>query len=243
MEKIKRVKIEEISKCFNIGHSKNRGALSRFISGREPKKRLKVIDNISFFASSGEIIGIIGKNGSGKSTFLRLIAGIYKQDKGIIRTHGKIISLINMTKGFKERLTMRENIFLICSLFGMSSTEIRRRIQDIIIFSELSEYIDTKMYQFSSGMENRLAFSIAINCRPDILLLDEVFEVGDEEFKKKSSSKIKELAKKGTTVFLVSHDIKIISKYCSRAIWLDKGKVKMDGTTRKIIDKYLDNTE
>lgn len=237
---MERIIVENVSKKFQIGFKKHQSALARFVSlfsGKEPKKTLVALKEISFKVKEGEILGIIGKNGSGKSTLLRVIAGIYDAEGKII-TEGKIISLINLNIGMQSRLTMKDNIFLCCSLFGLSQKEIKQKFNSIVNFSELESFVDTKLYQFSNGMLERLAFAIAIHCNPNILLLDEVFEVGDENFKKKSANKIKELTKKEVTVMLVSHDLKMIEKYCERVIWLDKGKVKKEGKTKEVIEKY-----
>lgn len=235
MKKQQRIIIEKISKRFKIGFKKRASFLERFLiffSGREPKKIIQVLNNINLVIFAGEIIGLIGKNGCGKSTLLRIITGITRQDNGEIRTNGKIVSLINLNVGLKERLTMKDNIFLIGSLFGMSQKEIFKKYNSIINFAELEQYENTKIYQFSSGMKQRLVFSIAINSNPDILLLDEVFEVGDENFKKKSSQKIKEIAKRGGAVILVSHDINLINKNCYKVINIDEGKIKKVTTNR-----------
>jgi ABC-type polysaccharide/polyol phosphate transport system ATPase subunit len=185
-----RIIVENISKKFKIGFKKNQGALERFISffsGKEPKKTIHALKDVSFEVRKGEIVGIIGENGSGKSTLLRVIAGIYKQDEGKIITNGKVISIINLVIGLHLRLTMKDNILLISSFFGLSQKEIEKRFDSIVEFAELESFVNTKIYQFSEGMKQRLAFSIAIYCNPEILLLDEVFEVGDESFRKKST--------------------------------------------------------
>ncbi len=195
-----RIIVQNISKTFQIGFKKNQSALEKFISlfsGREPKKTIQALKDVSFEAKKGEIMGIIGENGSGKSTLLRTIAGIYRQDEGKIETNGKIISVINFRIGLQDRLTIKDNIFLVSSFFGLSQKEIEKRFNSIVEFAELDNFINTKIYQFSKGMKARLAFSIAIHCAPDILLLDEIFEVGDENFRKKSAEKIKELIKRG----------------------------------------------
>ena len=239
-----RIIVEALGKKFKIGFKKRQSVLARFVSvfsGREARKTIWALQNISFSAKQGEIIGIIGKNGSGKSTLLRCISKIYKQDTGIIKTNGKIVPIISLNVGMQPRLTMRDNINLCCSLFGLSKEEIKKRFQDIVKFSELQDFIDTKIYQFSEGMKQRSAFSIAISCNPEILLLDEVFEVGDERFKIKSAEKIKEFVKKRVSVLLVSHDLKMIEKYCNRVLWLDEGKTKQEGKTKEVISKYLKN--
>ncbi|MEI6058991.1 MAG: ATP-binding cassette domain-containing protein, partial [archaeon] len=189
--------------------------------------------------NAGEVLGIVGDNGSGKSTLLRIISGIYKNYSGKVILDGKVVSLINLNVGLKERLTLRQNVFLCCSLFGLSRNEIKKRLKPIVVFSELENYIDTKIYQLSEGMRQRLAFSIAIHCNPDILILDEVFEVGDEEFRAKSGEKIIEMVKNGCSVVLVSHDLEMVRKYCKRVIWIDKGRIVMDGESRKVVDAYV----
>ncbi len=235
-----RIFVNGVSKKFKIGFKKKQSALERAISlfsGKEPKKILQALNNVSFKADAGEIIGIIGENGSGKSTLLRTIAGIYDFE-GEIRTYGKIISLINLQAGMHHRLTMRENIFLCGSLFGLVQQEIKEKLNSIIEFADLQKFVDTKLYQFSNGMLQRLAFSIAIHCKPEILLLDEVFEVGDESFRAKSAERIKELVKKGAVAILVSHDLSMIEKHCERAIWMENGEIKKEGKADGIIKQY-----
>lgn len=187
-----RVIVENISKKFKIGFKKNQGALARVVSlfsGKEPKKTLQALKNISFTVKKGEVLGIIGKNGSGKSTLLRIIAGILKQDSGEIIINGKIISLINLKSGLHGRLSMKDNILLIGAFLGLTRKQIKKKFKSIIKFAELESFVETKVYQFSEGMKARLAFSMAIHCNPDTLLLDEVFEVGDEKFKEKSAKR------------------------------------------------------
>lgn len=238
---MERIIIENINKKFKIGFKKNSSMLNRilsFVSGKEPKKVLQVLDNISLKVNSGEIVGLIGDNGSGKSTLLRCILGVYKPDSGKVYHNGKIIPLINLNLGMQERLSMKENIFLVASLFGMSRKEIKNKFDSIVKFAELEKYIDTKLYQFSSGMLQRLAFSIAIHAKPDILLLDEIFEFGDEEFRKKSAEKILELVKSGVSVILVSHELWMIEKYCDNVILLKNGKIIMHGIPKKVLEEY-----
>ncbi len=239
---MRRIEAHGISKKFRIGFVKNQGALARFISifsGVEPKKIFWALKDVSLSADAGEIVGIIGENGSGKSTLLRIIAGIYDKDKGGIKTEGKIISLINLHSGLRERLAMEDNIYICCSLFGLSKKEAGRRFNSIVKFSELGNFVNTKIYQFSEGMKQRLSFSIAIHCNPDILLIDEVFEIGDEEFKVKSANKIKDFVKNGVAVLLVSHKLEMIEKHCDRVIWIDKGKIAKEGNSREVVRDYL----
>lgn len=225
---MKKIILKDISKSFNIGIEKKQSALAgmlSMLSSRESKKRFKALDSVSLEISAGEILGITGSNGSGKSTLLRIMAGIYTAESGTLEVNGKVISIINLGVGLIERLPMRDNIFIVGSLFGMSRNSIRDKFDQIVDFSGLQEFIGTKIYQFSAGMIQRLAFSIAIHADPDILLLDEVFEVGDESFKKQSGERIKLMAAKGMTVVVVSHDADIIERYCTRVIAMDHGRI------------------
>ncbi len=242
-----RVHLKNINKKFKLGFKKKQNVLNRVIDAcmsREQKKEVTVLNTISLEVHSGQVLGIIGNNGCGKSTLLRIIAGIYSPTSGEISIHGKIISIINLGVGLKERLTMRDNIFLVGSLFGMSQKSIQERFTSIVAFSDLQECIDTKLYQFSAGMIQRLAFSIAIHAKPEILLLDEVFEVGDENFRKKSSEKIRELVSQGVAVIFVTHDLDMITKQCHKVMWLADGKIKMEGKTSDVVARYsIDTTQ
>ncbi len=243
---MQRIIVKNLSKDFSIGFKENKSALNtlvRFLSGKEKKKALKVLNGVNLEVKPGEIMGIIGRNGSGKSTLLRAIAGIYPNYTGEVIINGKMVPLINLNVGLKGRLTMKENIYLVGSLFRMSKKEINDRIDSIIDFSGLKEFVDTKIYQFSSGMVTRLSFSIAIHSNPDILLLDEVFEVGDEGFRKKSGDKIMQIVKKGGSIILVSHSLGMIKSHCQKALWLDRGMVKKYGRTQEVINEYLNYTK
>ncbi len=238
---MKRIIVENISKKFRIGFKRNQSALARIISllsGREQKRVLQALRNISFSVKSKEIVGIIGSNGSGKSTLLRVLGGIYPKYTGKKVMNGKIVSLIGLGQGLRDRLTMKENIYLVGSLFGLAQKTIRQRFNSIVSFAGLQEFVNTKLYQFSDGMAQRLAFSIAIHCDPDILLLDEIFAVGDEDFRNKSAKKIQELVKNGSTAILVSHELWMIEKYCDKVIWMDKGKIIKEGIPKEILREY-----
>ncbi len=238
---MERIIVEKVSKKFKIGFKKKQSALSRILSlfsGREPKKPLEALKDVSFKLDSGEIVGIIGKNGSGKSTLLRCIAGIYDYNGRII-TDGRILPIIDPSIILRKRLIMRDNIYLVSSLLGSTRKQIKKRFNSIIDFAELRDFVDTKVYQFSDGMRARLAFSMAIHCNPEILLLDEVFEVGDESFRVRSAEKIKELVKKGASVILVSHDLAVIEKYCNKVIWMHEGKIVKTGKPDEVIKDYL----
>jgi ABC-type polysaccharide/polyol phosphate transport system ATPase subunit len=245
----KKISVKNISKYFKIGFQKNDGALSRLMSsllGKESKKIITVLDSISFDLSTGENIGIIGDNGSGKSTLLRIIAGIYQPSRGSIEKNGDIIYMSGFGLGLKQRLTMRENIYLICSIMGLNRKETKAKFQEIVTFSELEEFIDTKVYQFSSGMLGRLCFSATIFCleqkKIDIVLLDEVFDAGgDLNFQNKALKKMEELIKSGVAVIIVSHDLEIIKKYCNRVILLENGKIKKTGSPEIVINEYINS--
>lgn len=236
--------LEKITKDFKIGYKEKENTLNHFVSlfsGKNQKKTLSVLKNISFSVKEGEVVGVIGNNGSGKTTLLRIIAGIYSFDSGKLITKGKIVSLINLGAGLKERLTMRDNIYLLGALFGMDRKNIKEELPKIVKFSGLKDFLDTQVYQFSQGMIQRLVFSVAVFADPKILLLDEVFEIGDEDFKKRSAAKINELMKNGATALLVSHDMDMIEKYCSNTLWLSGGHLKNYGKTKIIIRKYIEN--
>lgn len=239
---MERIILDRISKKFKIGFKKDQSALAKFISvfsGRETKRTILALKDVCFRAQSGDFIGIVGENASGKSTLLRVIAGIYKKNGGTIITNGKIVSLINLHNGLKDKLIMRDNIYLCCSFFNLSQKTIKERFDSIVEFAGLQDFVNTKIYQFSGGMKQRLIFSIAIHCNPDILLLDEDFEVGDEEFKNKSADRIKKMVQNGVTVLLVSHNLDTIKKYCSKVIWLHEGKILMEGDGQEVIKEYL----
>lgn len=238
-----RVVIKNVTKDFKIGSLKGQGMLGRvlsLISGREHRHWVTILKGISLKADPGELVGLVGSNGAGKSTLMRILAGIYPKTRGKIKINGNIVPIIGLGSGFQIRLTMKDNIYLTGSLFNMSRKAIKENFDSIASFAELEDYVDTKLFQFSEGMRQRLAFSVAIHANPDILLLDEVFEVGDRRFRKKSSEKIKELASKGATVILVSHELWMIEKHCKRTIWLKDGKVHRDGPTSKVLLEYIE---
>src|SRR4030042_2106494 len=242
---MKRIIIEKVWKKFDIGMKKGQNTLEKFISlfsGREQRKSIWALRDVSFNARAGEIIGIIGRNGSGKSTLLRVIAGIYNQDKGCVKTNGKIVSLINLEAGLDLRLSAKDNIYLCCSIMGLKYKEIKEKFNEIISFAELQEFMDTKIYQFSLGMISRLAFSIIIHSamhkKPEILLLDEIFTVGDEHYKNKCMEKIEEIMKSGATIIMVSHNLPRIKKHCKRIIWLNQGQIVKDGG-KEVLDRYI----
>ena len=199
----------------------------------------KAVKGISFEVEKGEIVGICGKNGSGKSTTLRAIAGIFSADHGKIDLHGNSISLLSIGVGFQRKLTGYENIFLSGMLLGFSEEQIKQRINEIIEFSELGEFIYKPVSSYSSGMYSKLAFAITAILETDIMLIDEVFSVGDIKFKAKSYNKMKELiSDDDRTVIIVSHSSKTLRELCDRVIWLHDGKIKEIGPSDEVVDHY-----
>ena len=210
---------------------------------RKMKKQLHYVDfmaldNISFNVGKGEVVGIIGLNGSGKSTTLKLISGILKPTEGTVKVNGNISPLIELGAGFDYELTARENVFLNGSVLGFSHTEMENKMDEIIEFSELGDFMDTAIKNFSSGMLARLGFSIATNVRPEILIVDEILGVGDFLFQQKCERRINDMMSGGTTVIIVSHSIDQIKRLCDRVVWLDKGKVKLIGETQIVCNEY-----
>jgi ABC-type polysaccharide/polyol phosphate transport system ATPase subunit len=240
------VELREIYKHFNIGYKKHENALFRLVrtfSGREQKKEFPVLNSVSFSVQKGEKIGIIGRNGSGKSTLLRLIGGIYGYDSGSMHVQGTARYISGFSQGLKSKLTMRDNIYLIGSIMGLTTKEVDEEFDSIVEFSGLEEFVDTKIYQFSSGMVTRLSFSIFIFCilrnKPDILLLDEVIGAGgDIDFTKKANAKMVELIGGDSTVLFVSHGLGEIERFCSKAIWLEKGNIVAQGDASVVCNKY-----
>ena len=240
------ITLNSVSKRFNIENKNSQSVLARivdFFSGRENKKMLSVLENISFKVSKGEIIGIIGRNGSGKSTLLRLIAGIYASDEGTLSTEGRIMYINGFNHGTKPRLTMKENIFLSGSIMGLTRIEVDGLFDNIVDFSGLKDFVNTKVYQFSSGMVTRLNFSIFIHCvdvkKPDIILLDEILSAGgDMDFENKAESKMRELIGRKATVLVASHLLSDIEERCDRVLWIEDCAIVEDGKPVDVISHY-----
>jgi lipopolysaccharide transport system ATP-binding protein len=205
-------------------------------------KEFVALDNVSFTVRKGQTTGIIGANGSGKSTLLKLMAGILIPASGTIRTFGTVSPLIELGAGFHPEFTGRENIFLNAAILGFSKKKIKRELENIIEFSGLSEFIDQPVKTYSSGMYMRLGFSVAVNVDPDILLIDEILAVGDEAFARKCSSKIEEFKNSGKTIVIVSHSMDTIRKWCSEAVYMDKGKMAFWGDSEQAIQMYQETT-
>ena len=206
---------------------------------RNKVDEFQAIRNVSFNVPKGNILGIVGKNGSGKSTMLNAIAGIFAPDSGTIDLKGNSVSLLTIGVGFQRELTGRENIILSGMLLGFSEKSVRERMEEIIEFSELGKFIDAPVRTYSSGMYSKLAFSITAILETDIMLIDEVLSVGDARFKKKSYNKMKQLiSDENRTVVMVSHDTKTLDGLCDEILWLHDGEIKMYGNTKEVLEKY-----
>lgn len=240
MENNVAISVENISKKFKVYFDKGFSLKEKvlFQSRRKYEERL-VLEDISFQVKKGEAIGIIDHNGCGKSTMLKLLTKIMYPDVGRIVTDGRISALIELGAGFHPDLSGRENIYTNAAIFGLSHREINRRIQDIIAFSELGDYIDNPVRTYSSGMYMRLAFSVAINVDADILLVDEILAVGDASFQAKCFNRLREIKASGTTIVIVSHSLGQIEQICDRSIWIHDGKIRADGLPREVHPAYL----
>lgn len=206
---------------------------------RQKAQVVEAVKNISFQVEKGEILGIVGKNGSGKSTMLRAIAGIFSPNSGSVDLHGNSVALLAIGVGFQKELSGRENILLSGMLLGFSEEQIRERMDDIIAFSELGKFIDAPVRTYSSGMHSKLAFSITAILESDIILIDEILSVGDVRFKKKSYAKMNELiSDKNRTVLIVSHDTKTLAKLCTKILWINDGEFVKYGNTEEVLAEY-----
>lgn len=241
MEKTEVIKVENLSKSFLIAEDKKNSIRSLFTSrfNQGKSKTFYALKDINFSINSGEFVGIIGRNGSGKSTLLKIIAGIYTPDKGSkIEINGKIVPFLELGVGFNQELSGMENIYLNGTILGMSHDYIDSKLDEIIDFADLREFIYTQVKNYSSGMKVRLAFSIAIQSDADIYILDEVLAVGDTAFQNKSLGAINKLKKEGKTILYVSHSLGSIQQYCDRAILINQTKLIIDGTPNDVIDEY-----
>ena len=210
-----------------------------FFKKRDKNEIIHILKDINLTIKKGETVALIGVNGSGKSTLLKLMTKIMYPNKGKITVNGKLTSLLELGAGFHPDFSGRENIYFNASIFGLTKKEIDRRLDDIIKFSELEEFIDNPVRTYSSGMYMRLAFSVAINVDADILLIDEILAVGDQHFQEKCYDKMKSLKEEGKTIVLVTHSMTAVNDFCDRAVWLNEGKIEMDGPAKKVTKEYL----
>src|SRR3990167_5312310 len=243
MENDTAIRIDGISKTFKLPHEKHTSVKSIFVNFYKRKRiyeMQKALDNVSFEVKKGEFFGIIGRNGSGKSTLLKLIAGIYTPTKGEIKISGSLTPFIELGVGFNEQLTGRENVYLNGALLGFNRKEMNTMYKDIVEFAELEKFMDQKLKNYSSGMQVRLAFSIAIRAKSDILLLDEVLAVGDIAFQQKCYDYFSNLKIQNRTNILVSHNMPVIERYCDRAILIEDGSILKIGHSPEVVSMYED---
>lgn len=231
---------ENLSKKFVMQRERRYGLKERFVRGRPPpQKEFWALRDASFEVPRGSMFGIIGHNGSGKSTALKVIAGIYRPTTGTVLVDGRMSALLELGAGFHPELTGRENIALNGSILGMSRRQIEEQTADIIEFAGLEDFIDAPVKTYSSGMYVRLGFAIAVKVDPEILIIDEVIAVGDEDFQRRCFDYIADLRARGSTIVIVTHSMNIVNDRCDEAMWLDHGNVQMIGPANKVVDSYL----
>lgn len=241
------IKVENVSMRFNLGIDKNSSLKQMavdFFKNRKERAQSKernefwALKNVSFEVKRGEVVGFVGSNGAGKSTLLKVVAGVMKPTEGTIKIGGNICPMIELGAGFDMELTARENIYLNGAVLGYSKEFLDNKFQDIVDFSELHDFLDVPVRNFSSGMVARLAFSIATQVDPEILIVDEILSVGDLNFQQKSEAKMRSMITGGTTVLYVSHSIQSIKSLCDKVVWLEHGKVMMAGDTEEVCEAY-----
>ncbi len=235
------IRIRNLYKDFKLNSDKPRTLKEKLIFSKNNKvERITILKDINLDIKKGETVALIGTNGSGKSTLLKLMTKIIYPSKGSIEIVGKLTSLLELGAGFHPDFTGRENIYFNAAIFGLTKPEIEKRLDDIIEFAELGDFIDNPVRTYSSGMYMRLAFSIAINVDAEILLIDEILAVGDQHFQDKCFKKLQELKESDKTIVIVTHSLVQVKKLCNRAIWIKDGKVQMDGQPNEVIEKYIE---
>ena len=235
------IEVNHVSLCYRMSAERVSGMkefLVQALQGKLQYKEFWALQDVDLSIETGEVLGLVGANGAGKSTMLKVISGILKPTKGTVTVHGNIVPMLELGSGFDLELTGRENVFLNGAILGYSEDFLKEKYQEIVDFSELGEFIEMPLRNYSSGMITRLAFSIATVVKPDILIVDEILSVGDAAFQKKSKNRMMELMSGGTTVLLVSHSAEQITEMCSRAIWLEKGTMKMIGPAADVCRAY-----
>ena len=240
MNKDVAIEVKDLYKNFTVYYDKANTIKERLIRfGKGKKEEREILKGINLEIKKGDVVGLIGINGSGKSTLLKLMTKIIYPTKGTVETQGKLTSLLELGAGFHPDFSGRENIYFNASIFGLTKKEIDKRLDQIIDFSELQNFIDNPVRTYSSGMYMRLAFSVAINVDAEILLIDEILSVGDQHFQEKCFKKIEELKAEGKTIVFVTHGMGAVKRFCTRAVWLHQGEIKMDGKTDEVINEYI----
>lgn len=238
MESGNKIEVRGVSKIFGTHRSMSLKDRVVYHSKHEKNSGREVLHDISFDVKKGEALAIIGRNGSGKSTLLKLLTKIIRPNAGTIETEGRVSCLIELGAGFHPDMSGRENVYINASIFGLNGKEIDARMQDILDFSEIADYIDDRVRDYSSGMYMRLAFSVAINVDAEILIVDEILSVGDIAFQKKCFDKIMELKRKGTTIVLVTQSPEQAEMFCDRTMWLDNGVIRDLGESKVVCEAY-----
>lgn len=249
MEKHDMIKVDGVSMKFNLGIEKNFSLKQFMVDCFSPKKRKQhkidkksnefwALKNVSFNVKRGEVVGFVGTNGAGKSTLLKIVAGVMKPTNGSVEVGGNICPMIELGAGFDYDLTAKENIYLNGAVMGYNKEFLDGKYQEIVEFSELHEFMDVPVKNFSSGMVARLAFSIATIVDPEILIVDEILSVGDAAFQQKSEAKMRSMINGGTTVLYVSHSVASIKSLCDRVVWIDHGEIQKIGPAEEICDEY-----
>jgi ABC-type polysaccharide/polyol phosphate transport system ATPase subunit len=233
------IEVNSLSKNFRLYHERNRYIKAAFLRGRRAKyEEFIALNDVSFDVPHGATLGIIGSNGSGKTTMLKCLTGIYTPEHGSIKIDGKVAALLELGAGFHPELTGSENIFLNGAILGMTKKDVELKFEEIVEFAGLEKFINTPVKNFSSGMVVRLGFSIAAHVEPKILLIDEILSVGDQDFQRKSTEKIEEFRREGRTIVVVSHSLGLVQQLCKEVIWLDKGKIRQVGLAADVISAY-----
>lgn len=234
------IKVHDLHKSFDLAENKNTSIKQLFVNiGKKSKKeRQKVLNGINFAIKKGEFFGIVGRNGSGKSTLLKLIAGVYTPDSGSIEVNGNLTPFIELGVGFNPELSGRDNVYLSASLLGFTRKQVDKMYDEIVDFAELQEHMDQKLKNYSSGMQVRLAFAIAVKARNDILVFDEVLAVGDEAFQQKCINVFEEYKRNKQTVVFVTHDMVAVKHFCDRVVLINEGKIVKSGSVDEVIDHY-----
>ena len=237
------IDIKHVSMKFNLGIEKEFSIKQAFVNlfnkkNRKKKEDFWALKDVDFHVGKGEVVGLIGSNGAGKSTLLKVVSGVMKPTKGKVDVHGVISPMIELGAGFDGNLTARENIYLNGAILGYSKKFLDSKFNEIVEFSELKDFLEVPVKNFSSGMTAKLAFSIATIVNPEILIVDEILSVGDIKFQEKSKKKMMEMIKGGTTVLYVSHSLDSIRDLCTKVVWLEHGKVVKIGDTNEVCDEY-----
>ena len=236
------VSVQDVSKKFTLHTEKRNSVKERLVRGRgKSDGEFWALRDVTFEVPRGTTFGLVGHNGSGKSTMLKLLAGVHRPTSGSVIADGRVSALLELGAGFHGELTGRENIYLNASILGMSKRQIDASVDKIIDFAGIGEFIDTPVKVYSSGMYVRLGFSIAVTVDPEILIVDEIIAVGDEEFQRKCFDHLYELRQRGTTIVLVSHSLPLVQDLCDGAVWLDHGHVKAVGDSRDVVQQYVDS--